>query len=1187
MYLKSLEMQGFKSFPDKTVISFDRGISAVVGPNGSGKSNLSDAVLWVLGEQKSRTLRGGKMEDVIFGGTQTRKAVGFAQVTLILDNEDGTLPLPEREVMVARRYYRSGESVYLINRAAVRLRDVQELFLDTGLGQEGYSVIGQGKIDEILSARPEERRGVLEEAAGISRFRYRKEEAQRKLRRTDENLLRITDKIAELELQVVPLREQAAQAKQYLYLRDELRGLEISLWLTRLECLKESRRESESKLENALAYRGALQTALEGLYDEGERLQQAMRERDTAQDQIRQDQAAWNARQTEGESRLAVLESRVSDLSERMHALEREKPERDRRIRRLSGQIEEKSARLLEIEAQQADQTLCLEADQQRGLEIQRELAALDAAREAAARQAAEQQSKTEKMRERQAALQAVLGELLGQMNRIKQEKAASDDGEREMRRTLDEAQRETQTAQAALAQATERVRGAKAQAEQQEEKTRAAAREREALGRQLEQAAAKAEMLKGLEDLYEGYSRAVRVLMKAGGALPGIRGPVSAHIQARPPYVLAIEVALGGALQQIIVETDEAGKKAIAYLKGEKAGRATFLPMNTVRGKPMDVRSMESAPGFLGVASDLVSYNAEYNGIMAHLLGRTVVMTDLDHAIPLARQFRHQFRIVTLDGQMLQRGGAMTGGSAGAKAGILSRAAELDQMKRQQRELEAAALAGDRSLEQAQKERAKARAQLEAQEQTRKRAAERAVSCQLASEQCKAGYAALLAQRQAQEEAHGLLQGRVEQTKNEMDGLAQLLRQADGTKSEPDGAPAREEARRNALDREKEALSARNAKGQALLSALQSEQAALTAGLEELTVLFQGMEEDRKALQTQQRECAASAQGLLRQIGDQKATMQTLEQKQAQTQAELERLAQERIQLEGRRVRAEKEAQKTNQPLLQTEREWATLAQKKQEWDLEETGILEKLWDTYGLSHSGALPLRQKLADVGAASRQIGTLKQKMRALGTPNLGAIEAFEQVNSRYEYLSREREDITKAKEELSRIIEAITEEMKEVFQTQFDTLNQLFSEVFQALFGGGKAHLELETGEDILECNIEIRAQPPGKSLKTISLLSGGEKAFVAIALYFAILKLRPTPFCMMDEIEAALDEQNVTRFARYLRSISDQTQFVVITHRRGTMEEADMLYGITMQEQGVSKVVTLRLDEASDLLQFS
>ncbi len=1186
MYLKALEIQGFKSFPDKTAISFDRGISAVVGPNGSGKSNLSDAILWVLGEQKSRALRGGKMEDVIFGGTQTRKAVGFAQVTLVLDNADGTLPLGEREVMVSRRYYRSGESIYSINRTVVRLRDVHELFLDTGLGQEGYSIIGQGKIDEILSARQEERRGVLEEAAGISRFRYRKEEAERKLNRTEENLLRITDKISELELQVVPLQEQAERAKQYLHLRDELRGLEVSLWLTQLERLRENRRDIGCKLEAALEQREGLQQALQALYDQAETLQHTIREQDVALEQTRQAMAGWSTRQGEAESRLAVMEAKASDLLERRQGLEKEEEAQGVRINRLYDQTEEKRARLGRIEKQQAElERLCQEDGQQR-LQIQKERDALCGAQDLRARQAAARKEQTEAARQRQAALQAVLDELLARETQMNQEKDAYFARETDARNAVDTSGQALKEAQGALQQATERFLAAQDQVEQQEKKTQAAVQEREALLRQLEQAAAKIQMLKELEDLYEGYSRAVRVLMKASKAIPGIRGPVSTLIQVSPPYAFAIEVALGGALQQIVVETDQVGKAAIEYLKREEAGRATFLPMNTVHGKPMDVERMAREPGFLGIASALVSNEPEYDDVIAYLLGRTVVVSDLDHAIPMARKYQYQFRIVTLDGQMLQRGGVMTGGSAGKKAGILSRAVELDQIKRQQQHLQAK-LSGDRAAEQEQNALARARAQLQALEQARSQDMERVVSLQLTYEQCKAGHVALLSQGREQEMAHALLQTRIEETTNEMVSLAQALQQGDTAQSMLDETLGQADERQQALDREMEALAAQDTRRQTQLAALQSERAALEVGLEELLALFQGMEEDRQVRQTQQRELAASAQNFLQQIEEHKTSIQSFQQKQAEMQTELQTLAQERMQLEGQRVRDEKETQKTNQSLLQLERACAALAQKKQEWDLEEKGILEKLWDTYGLSHSGALPLRQKLENIAEASRRIGTLKQKMRALGAPNLGAIEEFERVNSRYEYLTRERTDITQAKEELKRIIQAITGEMKEVFRVQFDTLNQLFSQVFQALFGGGRACLELETDKDILECNIEIRAQPPGKSLKTISLLSGGEKAFVAIALYFAILKLRPTPFCIMDEIEAALDEQNVIRFAQYLRSISGQTQFIVITHRRGTMEEADILYGVTMQEQGVSKVVTLRLDEASDALQFS
>ncbi len=1186
MYLKALELQGFKSFPDKTFIPFEKGISAVVGPNGSGKSNLSDAILWVMGEQSSRALRGGKMEDVIFGGTETRKAVGFAQVTLILDNSDGALPLDEREVAVSRRYYRSGESVYSINRTTVRLKDVYELFLDTGLGQEGYSVIGQGKIDGILSAKQEERRGILEEAAGISSFRYRKEEAERKLKRTEENLLRIEDRISELEQQVIPLQEEAKRAEEYLDLREKLQCLEVSLWLKQLEILKGKRKDLLQKLETVSKERDVLQSNVQAWYQETESLRAAMQRQTVSMEEMQKMIHQHSVCQREEESRLAVMEEKATHFLEQEHALRTEQATQEMRLNNLLAQLEEKRSRLRQVEAQQASVQAKQKEVQQQLYQAQNEQKILNDVQATRASQVAARAAQMEWEQERRLALQNVLDELQKQKDQLDREKEKNEKQTIEAEDALHEASKKLKQAQLMLQQATDQLCAAQAQAEQQEEQVGKAQQERTALLRKLDQVKGNVKLLQDLENLYEGYSKAVRVLMTEAKSISGIRGPVSALIQVSPPYAFAIEVALGSALQQIVVETEQVGKEAIAYLKQSQSGRATFLPMNTVHGRPMDVEAISFEKGFLGLASTLVSYHPEYDGIISYLLGRTVVVSDLDCAIAMARNHKHQFRIVTLDGQMLQKGGVMTGGSAGRKAGVLSRAGELKRMKIRQQSLQMQ-LSGDTSLEEAQNSLNALRAHIQMKEQERNQNMEQVLSLQGEYEQCKASYAALISQKSGGQDMRRMLEMRMEEARSEMASLVQKLEEKTSIQDELVVVLNHEKQTERMLHAQIETWTEQLTEQQKREAALNSERAMLKASLEEQLALFCVMEEDQQKRRTQEKEYEHARQALMEQIEKQKAACCSLRQEQETLQKKLQKLTQERMELEGRQVQREKETQKANQALLKQEREWAALAQKKQEWDIEEKSILEKLWDIYELSHSAALSIQKQLENEEEAAKDVERLKQKMQTLGVPHLGAIEEFERVNERYQYLVKERNDIAQAKEELEGIIGAMTKKMKEIFRLQFDTLNRLFSQVFRSLFGGGKAYLELEADQDILECGIEIRAQPPGKALKTLSLLSGGEKAFVAIALYFAILKLHPTPFCIMDEIEAALDEQNVLRFAQYLRSISDQTQFIVITHRRGTMEEADVLYGVTMQEQGVSKVVTLQLDEVSQVLHFS
>ena len=1187
MYLKALEIQGFKSFPDKTVLNFGEDITAIVGPNGSGKSNISDAIRWVMGEQSVKGLRGAKMEDVIFGGTEKRAQVGFAQVTLVLDNTEHIFPtMEESEVSVTRRYYRSGESEYYINRQSVRLKDVTELFLDTGMGREGYSIIGQGKIDEILSAKSGERREIFEEAAGISKFRHRKEEAERKLERTEENLVRINDKIAELELQVDPLREQAEKAKKYLVLRDELRLLEISVWLENLDTLKAGARKLEADLRAAEAERDQARADLDALYAEGEQYSEKMRQKDMEAEAVRAEAAALEGQVKEKESAAAVLEGSVAHNQENIERAQAELAEADSRAGGLAKQAEDQEARVAEIDRQIGS--------------LNGELDALLERARAMAERAGGAQSEAEQLRGREAmavaaaadrraekaAAEAERAQILERREAAERDRAAGEEQLQSARQEAKENRRALEDARDEAQAAANIIAGHELRMEERKKKADEAAARRMQLTVDAQTLENRRRLLTEMEKEYEGFSKAVKLICQAQSGLRGIHGPVASLVKTDGKYSLAIEIALGAGLQNIVVDREEDAKAAIGYLKQRDGGRATFLPLTAIRGDELREKGVENEFGFVGLASRLVSFDPRYQNIVYNLLGRTVVAEDLDCGIAMARKYKNAFRIVTLDGQVINRGGSMTGGSTSRSAGVLSRAAELERLTARAEALREQLASARKAEEDAARELSAAQYELETAEAQRRRAEDEV----LRLEGAKSHFDILL----------GSLEENLENLTGELASLAGRL--AD---NEQRIAAAQEE-----IERQESAAADLRARAEAALSGqseLLEQSGALTEEISAKKSALAALAAEREATARSAADLRALCADLSGDRAQKERTVETYRQNIADAQAqiealkgELEALAEqggafrdrlaaingEKNALEAERTARNRAGQEMNEHLLDLERAAAKLDQRRATSAMEEKQILDRLWEHYELSHSAAQAQRIELESLPKANRRIGELKRDISALGTPNIGAIEEFDRVNTRYTYLTDQRNDVEKAKGELERIIGDITGEMTKIFAEQFKLLSESFQTTFRELFGGGDARLELEDEEDILGCGIEIKAQPPGKTLKTISLLSGGEKAFVAIALYFAILKVHPTPFCVMDEIEAALDDANVTRYARYMRQLTGKTQFIVITHRRGTMEEADVLYGVTMQEQGVSKILTINLNDMAKELKI-
>ncbi len=1004
MYLKALEIQGFKSFADKTRLTFEKNITAIVGPNGSGKSNISDAVMWVMGEQRTKSLRGSKMEDVIFGGTAKRSPLGFAQVSLILDNSARIFDIDSSEVTLTRRYYRSGESEYFINRESVRLKDINNLLMDTGLGRDGYSIIGQGRIAEIVSNKSTDRREVFEEAAGISRYRYRKEEAERKLDKTEENLLRINDKIDELEMQVGPLREQSRVAKRYLALRDELKILEVSAWMETLDRLHAQADAVNQEYAQAKANLERAKGELESLYASSGSITERMHRKDVEIEQARERLSAAEAKASECESAAAVLRANAESSRRSMERMQSDIAEQESRAAEIRARMDEGARRIAEIKARL--ETLYAENTKNGNV--------LDGCRM--------------KIKSREDALAAVSD---------KATKLAVD------ARSMD----------------------------------------------------SRINMLTEMEKDFDGFSRAVKTVMResARGSIRGVHGPVANLVKADDECALAIETALGAAAQNIVIDTQNDGRSAIEMLKRMDAGRATFLPIDTICGSVMTDAPVRD-PGFVGVAFDLVKFDESYRQIFANLLGRTVVAETLADAVRISKANGNRLRIVTLDGQLINAGGSMTGGSSAKGSGILSRANELETLKKKRVKL-----------------------------------AESEKSCAAELERAKTNLASVRYQ------------------------YDMALEEQSSLRSD--------------------------------ISSLEAENRATAASGEQLRLLLDGISGDSETRKNAVSAAERQIESFNARIAEKETERGTFAAEIKSIKDEISHIGLSKLELEGKRTKAEKDAQQRNAEINELERLTARIEQKKLASDMEEKQIMDKLWDNYELGHTAANAIRQPVQNIQKANRAIAELRKEISSLGTPNIGAIDEYERVNSRYEFLAGQRDDVEKAKTELVDIIRDITAEMKTVFVERFNEIDESFRQTFLELFGGGKAALVLEDEKDVLNCGIDIKVQPPGKAVSTISLLSGGEMAFVAIALYFAILKVRPTPFCVMDEIEAALDEANVERFAAYMRRMSDRTQFLVITHRRGTMEEADMLYGVTMQEKGVSAVIELDLENAQKTIE--
>ena len=1183
MVFKELEIQGFKSFPDKVKITFDAGVTGVVGPNGSGKSNLSDAVRWVLGETSSRQLRAaGKMEDVIFGGTRRRSAMGFASVRLTLDNTGHTLDVDADEVTIGRKYYRSGDSEYTINGQVCRLRDVYELLLDTGIGRDGYSVIGQGRIAEIVAAKSSERREIFEEACGIAKYRYRKTEAERRLAAAGENLERLRDILGELESRVGPLEKESAKAQKFLELSEQRKTLEVTLWTDSVHRARDTVRQQVRDYETAQADYERFDGEAKAAEQEAEEIRMQAQQLTIAVERLNGDIRSITEQISGSDSRIAVLENdilrneeSIASLRSEIEAGEQDGAEADaalQRHRAVAAKMEAEGEKLAaEIDALNAELEQLADASNASGARkdtLRAEITDLTAKRTEAQVAQAAAEAAEETARQRLPALEQAVQEGTDQWETARQDLTDTI----RYREMLTENEKQLANVRSGLELKLKNRKAALDEADTAEQR----------LGRELDAARQRLSVLRELEKNMDGYQNSVKAVMRAAGArrLRGIIGPVSAILKVEPGCEVAVETALGAALQNIVVENEAAAKAAIALLRSDNAGRATFLPLDTVQ--PGVFRGRLS--GTARLASSLVQADARYDNIVSNLLGRIIVVEDINEASRVARDNGFRSRVVTMDGQVINAGGSFTGGSVQRSAGLFTRKQEMEELRIRAAKLQKDCLAAQEKTDQCKEQVDALQAELTATASEQITAANDRVRAEAEQKRLEAAAAQLETARNARRQEIDTLQAALADSRAKAEDAAklqaELTAKIDRRTAEMSRIAEGDDSfltRQNALAQDLSVKRLEQVTRQKDAELAYSQIAALEQRARDAAARRTSLEESVAALAARSDACRAEIADIRQTRADSQTTI-------AQKEAEIREATQKRLARQQAETETLARARTAADSREEMSREMARLAERKAAAESEYDQTVAKLWDEYQLSVSQAEALCVEFDSLPALRAQVADLRGKIRALGSVNVSAIEEYKEVKARYDALVTQVTDVEESRNELSRMISKLSAQMREIFTDSFRAINENFGRVFAELFGGGEASLMLEDESDVLSSGIGIRVAPPGKVIKNLEALSGGEQALVAISIYFAILAVNPAPFCILDEIEAALDDANVVRFAQYLRRVSDKTQFIVITHRRGTMEAANVLYGVTMQEDGVSKLLKLDLEQVDATL---
>jgi len=1187
LYLKRLDIQGFKSFAEKISLDFSKGITAVVGPNGSGKSNIADAIRWVLGEQSAKTLRGTKMEDVIFAGTEHRKPLGFAEVSITLDNSDNALPIDYSEVTITRRVFRSGESEYMINKSACRLKDITELFLDTGIGRDGYSVIGQGRVDEILSSRSEDRRQIFEEASGIMKYKLRKQEAEKKLELTRQNLERINDIIIELETQLEPLKEQSENARKYLDLRESLKELEVNVYLDSMdkfnarlnelesqyktvkdniesetEKLNEITNSNKEKTEMLKAFDAKLEAAKEKYY-----------ELDTAIERCASEIKLNEEKITNLQQNILRLDAECAELREKAESLDKEEAGKQDRLKYLENQLASYSQKLAEYEKQMEELLATLDVNERQIELLKAEVMDKMDIQSDKKMQIGNIKTHIENMQKRQKTIDNEVYQLVVENDREKMKKEDLAEN---------------------IRQITEKICGQKENLDKlleernKSDKLLEELRTREnKLKSDVQYKISRVRTLKEMEKNLEGYNKSVREVLQACRSSAdfgkGIHGALAQLIHVEGKYEIAVEIALGSALQNIVTQTEEDAKRAIEYLKRNKLGRATFLPISAVKGKTFEsniIGRIKNSAGFCGIASELVTADQQYSGIISSLLGKVVVVDCLDNAIKMAKSFGHSFRIVTLEGDLINTGGSMSGGSIENRGtGILSRSREINELDSELKSLKETEIQLEKdirqliaSLDQFIKEISVIEGDIKNNELEKIK-----LEGNLAQvdENVKRNSARIEMLRQEKEQ----LERQIEEIESEMKKYQQEY---------------------EAVELEISEAKKRIAEYQEKYKEDQTVRDALHADITDFKISVNSIKESIDSVKENSDRLAAEKDAIFKSIRkkeiEKNSSLNDIENLKAKNEGlneqirryneekagktfELDRLAEERKIMEEDIYDIVEKINNSNKTILLLQEEQSRIEVKKAKIETEMDALQDRIWNEYELTYSAAAKYKKDIGSMTQAQKKINELRNAIKELGPVNVASIEEYVKTKERFEFMINQRNDMEQAIEKLLKIISEMTSIMKKQFIEQFKLINENFNIVFRELFDGGRAGLILVDENNVLESGIEIEAQPPGKKLQNMMLLSGGERAFTAIALLFSILRLKPAPFCVLDEIEAALDEANVYRFIDYLKRYSAQTQFIMVTHRKGSMEGADVLYGVTMQEHGISKIVSLKMGE--------
>ena len=1181
MYLKRLEMQGFKSFADKTVLEFMPGITSVIGPNGSGKSNISDAIRWVLGEQSMKSLRGSKSEDVIFSGTQNRKSLGFAEASLVFDNTDGKLPVEFTEVTVTRKLYRSGESGYYINKTPCRLKDVLELFMDTGIGKDGYSIIGQGKIDEILSNKSEDRRHIFEEAAGIVKYRVRKAESEKKLEHTKLNLLRINDVLSEIELNIEPLKNQAEKAKKFLSLREELKNIEVGLFLYNIESYKE---KLEKLLEDDKILKSQNQEASNKMQEINDLKEELKAQIDEITSQIENMQNIGFESQKEKEkinSEISIAKERISNNEENSRRYDEEIEETQKRIKELE---EEKNTKLDKKNNLFNNKEKFQKELEEKEKELQELTSKLSQKELEIEKQKRKVEENTDLKYEKTTKISTIEANLENIQKRKKQINSEIDFNISELdstKITKEELSKKFYEIEAKRNEAAKKLDDIIENKGETEKKIKSFEGEINQISSEYRMKESRLKFLKETEKEKEGYIRSVKSLLldcdKDSNLKKGLQGVLANIIKSPKEYETAIEMTLGSALQNIVTDTEMTAKKLVEHLRKNNLGRASFLPISSVKGKRLEKYNAKNITGIVGIASELVKYDKKYEQIILNLLGRTVIVEDMDTAIALAKQNNYSFRIVTIKGDLINPSGAITGGSIAQKTvNILGRAREIEDLEKELKKLKT-------KIEKLEKEKNE---YIESSEDV----IEEITALEKNLQEIDIVYASDKQKLVAVEENIERIQTRLEKLRQELKELEQE-NQDNIKEKEKEEKEIKELSDKNLeLNAIIEQYAELNKDNQEYIddlnmdvtnlkisvSSFDESEASIDEMIERINLDIQNNNTSIENKNKQKENIKNDNQLLNNKIEELLERIKQIDEQVSSSGSKVEELKQKRIETNDKLTKSEKDYTAQFEVIEGLKEQIIKLEVKKTKLEQDIEDLINQLWDEYELTPNNAKDY-QKPDNIQSTTKQVHTLRNKIKELGSINIDSIEEYNNTKQRYDFMCEQRLDLEDGVAKLKKVIQDMTATMKTQFKAQFEIINQNFGEVFKELFGGGKAELILTDSENILECGIDIHVQPPGKKLQNMTLLSGGEKAFTAIALLFAILKMNPSPFCVLDEIEAALDDVNVYRYADYLKKFTDKTQFLVITHRKGTMEAADTVYGITMEENGISKLLSMKL----------